>query len=1109
MAPIERVTDELDAPALDDRSYRVIRLPNKLEALLVHDPDTDKAGAAVNVNVGSFSDPDDMPGMAHAVEHLLFMGTKKVHPTRYSSNIADRPQYPKENDYNEYLSAHSGYSNAYTAATETNYYFEVAASSETDSGKVTNGASSSLYGALDRFAQFFISPLFLSSTLDRELKAVDSENKKNLQSDNWRLSQLSKSLSSKKHPYHHFSTGNLQTLRDEPRERGVDVRKEFIHFHGEHYSANRMKLVVLGKESLDELETWVGELFAGVHNKDLPQKRWDGLQPLTKLELMTQIFAKPVMDQRTLEICFPYQDEEFLYDSQPSRYISHLIGHEGPGSILAFTKAKGWANELSAGPSSVCPGSALFQISIKLTEEGLNVYREIVEIVFQYISLIKEKPPQEWIVDEVKGMSEVDFKFQEKSSASNFVRTMCSTMQKPLPRKWLLSATDLIRKFDGDAISKALGYLRADNYRLTIVSQRYPGEWPMKERWYGTEYNVEPISPEFAAMVKKAEEVTSKDRIPDLHLPHKNEFIPSKLTVEKKDVTEMAKAPKLIRNDELVRTWWKKDDKFWVPRANVFVTLRNPLAATLPSTSVKTRMFCQLVKDALGEYSYDAEIAGLEYELGDYNVGIGIDVSGYNDKISVLLEKVLVTMRDLEVKPDRFEIVKERMLRGYRNWDFQQPYHQVGEFTTWLSSDKAWVNEQYLAEAAHLTPEDISNFYPQLLRQVHLEILCHGNVYKEDALRITDMVETTLKPRALPATQWQMARNLILAPGSDYTFQRKLGDPANVNHCIEYYIFVGDVVDRVLRAKLLLLGQMTEEAGFDQLRTKEQLGYIVFTGVKMQATTMGYRIIIQSERPTEYLEERINAFLAHFGKSLQAMSTEDFESHKSSLIAKRLEKIKNLDQESSRFWSHISNEYLDFLSREHDVSHLKPLTRSDLIDFFNHYIHPTSPSRAKLSVHMIAQASPKEVAGNISPAEQKEKVISMLGKYLTAMGIDADQEKLTKRFDDVDVPGGDQAGIIHAVAEYLDEDVEMAEEEANEVLVQGQQLLGTILPSLGVEVKQAVDGVDGVEKLPEAPPVKKATPVENVREFKAGLQLTIGRKPVTDLSEFLDTESKL
>ena len=78
MPPVERIADRLEKPALDDREYRVIRLPNKLEALLVHDPDTDKASAALNVNVGNFSDDDTMPGMAHAVEHLLFMGTEKV-----------------------------------------------------------------------------------------------------------------------------------------------------------------------------------------------------------------------------------------------------------------------------------------------------------------------------------------------------------------------------------------------------------------------------------------------------------------------------------------------------------------------------------------------------------------------------------------------------------------------------------------------------------------------------------------------------------------------------------------------------------------------------------------------------------------------------------------------------------------------------------------------------------------------------------------------------------------------------------------------------------------------------------------------------------------------
>lgn len=76
--PVERLTDRLETPSLDDRKYRVVRLPNQLEVLLVHDADTDKASAAMDVNVGNFSDEEDMPGMAHAVEHLLFMGTKKV-----------------------------------------------------------------------------------------------------------------------------------------------------------------------------------------------------------------------------------------------------------------------------------------------------------------------------------------------------------------------------------------------------------------------------------------------------------------------------------------------------------------------------------------------------------------------------------------------------------------------------------------------------------------------------------------------------------------------------------------------------------------------------------------------------------------------------------------------------------------------------------------------------------------------------------------------------------------------------------------------------------------------------------------------------------------------
>lgn len=83
-----------------------------------------------------------------------------------------------------------------------------------------------------------------------------------------------------------------------------------------------------------------------------------------------QCFAKPVMDSRDLNLIFPFIDEEALFESQPSRYISHLIGHEGPGSVMAYVKSKGWANSLSAGAYPVCPGTpGIFEVQIRMTEE--------------------------------------------------------------------------------------------------------------------------------------------------------------------------------------------------------------------------------------------------------------------------------------------------------------------------------------------------------------------------------------------------------------------------------------------------------------------------------------------------------------------------------------------------------------------------------------------------------------------------------------------------------------------------------------------------------------------------------------------------------------------
>jgi insulysin len=121
-----------------------------------------------------------------------------------------------------------------------------------------------------------------------------------------------------------------------------------------------------------------------------------------------------------------------------------------------------------------------------------------------------------------------------------------------------------LRKFDPARIEEGLACLRPDNFRMTVVSQKFPGVWEKREKWYGTEYTYEKIPADFLAEIKKAGTSTSKNRLSELHLPHANQFIPTKLEVEKKDVKEPAVAPKLIRNDDLVRTWYKKGKVFYI-----------------------------------------------------------------------------------------------------------------------------------------------------------------------------------------------------------------------------------------------------------------------------------------------------------------------------------------------------------------------------------------------------------------------------------------------------------------------------------------------------------------------------------------------------------------
>ncbi|KAM0124291.1 hypothetical protein ACHAO1_011085 [Botrytis cinerea] len=346
-------------------------------------------------------------------------------------------------------------------------------------------------------------------------------------------------------------------------------------------------------------------------------------------------------------------------------------------------------------------------------------------------------------------------------------------------------------------------------------------------------------------------------------------------------------------------------------------------------------------------------------------------------------------MRDLEVKRDRFEIIKERLARHMKNWDFQTPCNQIYWYMEWLTGTITYYTEDYLSALTDITAADFQQFYPSLLRQMHIETLVHGNLCKEDALKLAGLTESIFKPKVLPHTQWPIGRSLIFPPGANFINHKTLKDRDNVNHCIRYSLPIGDNANRPQRAKTLLLEQIIHEPAFDRLRTKENLGYVVFNGCSRATTTIAYTFTIQSEKTPQYLEQRIDYFLTGYPEIFKNMSGSEFEEHKRSLITQRLKALKNLDQESDRLWSHIESEEFDFELGElctllyttelctnrskdhHDATHIKALTKEDMIQFYDQFILPSSPLRSKLSIHLIAPGT------SLAEANSDEKIISM------------------------------------------------------------------------------------------------------------------------------------
>lgn len=911
--------DNITKSEEDKRLYRGLILNNEMKVLLVSDSSSDKAAAAMDINVGYMSDPKHLMGLAHFCEHMLFLGTKK---------------YPNENDYNKFLSEHGGCSNAATHPDHTTYYFDV--------------VPEHLPAALDRFAQFFIAPLFTESATDKELNAVNSEHEKNVQSDIWRLDQLDKFLANENHPYHTFGTGNKYTLQTYPSENGINVRDELLKFHEKWYSANLMSLAVLGKESLDELEELVTSLFEPVKNKKVDAPVWEE-HPFTEKQFSTCTYVKPVKDIRNLNIVFPCPDTRHLYKTAPSSYLSHLLGHEGPGSILSVLKNLGWSSSLVAGSRPSPRGFGFFAVVVDLTEEGMEHVNDIIALIFQYINLIKKEGITKWIFDENAKIGKMIFRFKDKESPRNYISTLVHYLQE-YPLDDALTGPYLVSDWQPELIKDILNNFTPNNIRVAVLAKNLNVELDSEERWYGTKFKTEPIK---KSVLDYWNGIGLHD---ELKIPERNSLIPDNFDLYPND-DDINDLPQIIEDNALMRVWFKQDDIFKLPKANLMFDFVSPLAYMDPLNCNLTHMFVQLFRDALNEYAYAAELAGLKYELINTKYGLILAISGYNDKQPIFLENIFDKLVNFKIIPKKFEIYKENYIRNLNNFNAEQPYQHAVYYLAVLLTEHSWTKNELLAATEQLSPELLESFIPQMLSRVHIETLFHGNINKKLALELTSKVNekmtNSFKISPLLSRQLLLNRELKLEKNCNYMYE--VQNHVHKPSCIELYYQCG-LQSTESNALLELLANIIQEPCFNTLRTKEQLGYIVFSGIRKSNGVQGLRVIVQSDKHPQYLDERIESFIEEMETYIKDMDNEEFKRHRESLALQKLEKPKQLGAHSTIFWSEITSQQYHFKRAEVEVSHLRTLDKESVLEYYRNYIKIGAPNRKKLSINVISMA---------------------------------------------------------------------------------------------------------------------------------------------------------
>lgn len=892
----------------DNREYKSIVLPNKLNVILISDPEMNVAAASLCVNIGNYNDPIKYQGLAHFLEHMLFMGSKK---------------YKDENYYFEYLNEHGGTSNAYTSSEITNYFFDVNAEY--------------FDKALDIFSRFFIDPLFKKETVDREIEAVNSEHSKNYSNDLWRENRLLKHLAKSDHPYNKFSTGNKSTLSN-------SVRDKLIEFYNKYYSANLMNLVILWNKPIEYCEKLVTETFGLVENNDVVRKKYNG-KPFntTKREGLCYKLVKSIPINNINKLIFYWQlpNVDKYFKRKPLHYISYLLGHEQIHSAYGVLKKKGLITSLDVSSDEKDDNMCIYNVSIELTDMGYEHVPYIIETVYKYINTIKTKGIKKWIYNEMKTINDIAFEYLDKIPPIDYV-SILSVNMVDYPIKYAVYLPFMYRDYT-KTIKKIIKYLFKyivpRNSIIHISSPNYKNDKSLNqtEQYYNIKYGVVdyPMAygNEFIAY--------NKNKHINITIPKKNKLIPKNTDILKYN---MGKNPVKYENDNGIEIWYKKDNTFKKPRIMVSLNIYVPNLLKTPRHEALYSMYIDYIKYILNSYIYYMQIAdsALFINIADDSIIIGIDA--YTDVITKILTRLTKTIFHTKIHNDIYVLIKNKYRADLENFIFNTPVFLSNEYLRQKVYKKYNTYLAILDILDSIKYKEILNIPNWLKNKSNTKCVLYGNIDDIIIQSIVKRLDTFKSPYN------KKIKNIVRAidEGDTEIFMKNMYNPLEKDSIINLMYEIGSIQRGITNewdtklASLMLVHKILNEKFFDQLRTVEQTGYIVKCLVTMVGNwgypTYGLLYMIQSSKKNPYeLRKRIRTFVNDSYTYIKNMSYDKYMQYVDSLIGELKKTNNNMADVFSQYCDEIYCNKVVFNIKQHYATVLKSITHDQLCDYYEKY----------------------------------------------------------------------------------------------------------------------------------------------------------------------------